>query len=532
MDFPGNFSLFSRHRVRIGLILLDQWLGREQSTNRMRVAKRPPSRRQDGRSPTKQHRKEAASKLRSTVQVKPQRIRDPLHNLIEFGTDQFEHVIWQVIQTRPFQRLRRIKQLGFSELVYPGATHNRFAHSVGVFHTARLLMRIIERHMGEGGRRQHQYREHQAQVALAAALVHDLGHGMFSHSFEDVGKKLSLPMADHEHVGGLLIRDGEVSEAFREMGSGFATDVATVIKRGRPIDLYGAVVSSQFDADRLDYMQRDRLMTGVQNGGIDFVWLMANLEVGRIKTGVDEETIGEFETFVLGPKASYAAETYVLALFQLYPTIYFHKATRAAEKLFSVLMLRLIELTRSNLGNKTGLPKKHPFIRFATNPESVDTALALDDTVFWGALPMLAEAPDRKIRNCAIRLQHRQLPKCIDIRHKLMAALELRKALTPAQRAELQKKLDRLIASIEAKLNRWAEKNSSNEAPRILTDRATRDPYKRFEESRGPFNQIHMRLADNQILDVASCSSVIAAVESFSLFRAYATDDAAARVRN
>ena len=73
--------------------------------------------------------------LPSNVHPKPQRIRDPLHNLIEFGTDQFEHVMWQVIQSRPFQRLRRIKQLGFSEFVYPGATHSRFAHSVGVFHT-------------------------------------------------------------------------------------------------------------------------------------------------------------------------------------------------------------------------------------------------------------------------------------------------------------------------------------------------------------------------------------------------------------
>ena len=192
---------------------------------------------------------------------------------------------------------------------------------------------------------------------------------MFSHAFEDIGKKLKLPMADHEHVGGLLIRDGEVSEAFKEMGSGFATDVATVIRRGRPVDLYDAVVSSQFDADRLDYMQRDRLMTGLQNGGIDFTWLMANLEVGRIKTGVDAEKIGEFETFVLGPKAYYAAETYVLALFQLYPTIYFHKATRAAEKLFSVLMFHIVSLVKEGHVDKTGLPKAHPIIQFATNPE-------------------------------------------------------------------------------------------------------------------------------------------------------------------
>jgi HD superfamily phosphohydrolase len=230
------------------------------------------------------------SRERRTLPVKPQRIRDPLHNLIEFGTSQFDQVLWRIIQTRPFQRLRRVKQLGFSEFVYPGATHTRFAHSIGVFHTARHLMGIIERHIKEGGRR-HQYRDHQAHVALAAALVHDLGHGMFSHAFEDIGKKLSLTMAEHEHVSDLLIRNGEVGEVCQELGSGFANDVATVVKRGRPGNLYDAVVSSQFDADRLDYMQRDRLMTGLQNGAIDFTWLMANLEIGAIKTGVDQESV-------------------------------------------------------------------------------------------------------------------------------------------------------------------------------------------------------------------------------------------------
>jgi HD superfamily phosphohydrolase len=99
--------------------------------------------------------------------AKSQRIRDPLHNLIEFGTDQFEQTIWGVIQTAPFQRLRRIRQLGFSEFVFLGATHTRFAHSIGVYDVARSLIRIIEREAGG--------RTHQADVALAAALVHDVG---------------------------------------------------------------------------------------------------------------------------------------------------------------------------------------------------------------------------------------------------------------------------------------------------------------------------------------------------------------------
>lgn len=450
--------------------------------------------------------------------IKPQRIRDPLHNLIEFGTDQFEHVLWQVIKTQPFQRLRRVRQLGFSEFVYPGATHTRFAHSVGAFHTARQLMRIIKRHIGRQGR---QVKEHQLQVALAAALVHDIGHGMFSHAFEDVGKKLNLKMAHHEHVSDSLIRHSEVSEAFmNEMGSGFATDVADVIGRGRPGNLYDAVVSSQFDADRLDYMQRDRLMTGVQNSGIDFVWLMANLEIGTVPIGADEQQAGEVETFVLGPKASYAAETYVLALFQLYPTVYFHKTTRAAEKVFSALMIHLINLVRDGQEGKTGLSATHPIVRFAREPDQLSRALSLDDAVFWGALPMLDEAPDPLVRNLATRLRDRRLPKCIDIYQRLVSAIAPEHASTPEDREGRRKRLKRVISSIEERLQTWSTEKSKI-TPRILTDKAERPPYKSFQDSKGPLNQIRIRIRNQTILDMAESSRVVAGIETFELFRVY-----------
>src|SRR4051812_13347891 len=103
---------------------------------------------------------------------KPQRIRDPLHNLVEFSATEFENALWDVIQTPPFQRLRRINQLGFSDFVYPGATHSRLAHSIGVFHTARMLMGRVEALLGTT-----EFKDTKAHIALAAALVHDLGHG-------------------------------------------------------------------------------------------------------------------------------------------------------------------------------------------------------------------------------------------------------------------------------------------------------------------------------------------------------------------
>ncbi|MFV1954782.1 HD domain-containing protein, partial [Phaeobacter sp. A90-2a-3-b] len=155
-----------------------------------------------------------------------QRVRDPVHNLIEFDTrNELERVVWKLLQSRPFQRLRRVKQLGFSELVYPGATHTRFAHSVGVFHTARELMEIVRRKCET----QQSSRE---QIALAAAMVHDVGHGPFSHAFETVGKRLNLKLADHEVMSDELIRNGEIAEILnQDVMPGFASNVANMIKK-------------------------------------------------------------------------------------------------------------------------------------------------------------------------------------------------------------------------------------------------------------------------------------------------------------
>jgi HD superfamily phosphohydrolase len=279
---------------------------------------------------------------------RPQRIRDPVHNLIEFNTGEFEQMCWRLIQTAAFQRLRRIKQLAFSEQVYPGATHSRFSHSIGVFHTARHLAKVIERDRGE------RFDLRRSQTAIAAALLHDLGHGPFSHAFEDVLKKLGF--GRHEATSVRIIKDAEVAAILNGFVPNFASAVAQIIENKVPEDIYAAIVSSQFDADRLDYMRRDRLMTGAQTSAIDFEWLMANLEVRHVKVGQDGEEVREIETLVVGQKAFLGAEAYVLGLFHLYPTVYFHKATRSAEKIFAALLFCIFQLVRAGQSGDTGLP--------------------------------------------------------------------------------------------------------------------------------------------------------------------------------
>jgi HD superfamily phosphohydrolase len=347
---------------------------------------------------------------------------------------------------------------------------------------------------------------------------------MFSHAFEDIGKSLNLKMAHHETVSDLLIRDSEVGEVLKkDLGSGFANDVADVIKRDGPGNLYDAVVSSQFDADRLDYAQRDRFMTGVQNSGIDFTWLINNLEIGAVAVGVDEQSIESIETFVLGPKAVHAAEAYVLSLFQLYPTVYLHKATRGAEKVFSALMTRVIELARQDHSSKINLPINHPLVRFAKDADSIKNALALDDTVFCGALPLLVDAEDKTIADCARALYHRRLPKCIDIREQLASRLGLNRSSTSHHSTTRTMEIDSKISPVKDKLQAWSMEKSAS-TPRILFDKTVRAPYKRFSESKGPLNQIRIRTTDGHIFDVAEFSRVVAGIEDFQVFRAYVDD--------
>lgn len=424
-------------------------------------------------------------------------------------------MLWSVLQTRPFQRLRRIKQLGFSDLVYPGATHSRLLHSVGVFHTARRLMSVVDKHLPA--------KDQKALQALAAALLHDVGHGPFSHAFETIGERFDLKMAHHETVSDALIRDSEITPLLRdEMGSGFADDVADIVSGSGVRTIYSAVVSSQFDADRLDYMRRDRLMTGSQHAGIDFEWLIQNLEVAEVEHRVGETRLSPVQTFVLGRKAIFAAEAYVLGLFQLYPTVYLHKATRGAEKIYVELLARTFTLVRKGLTEKTGLPATHPLVKFAEWPENIQCALALDDTVIWGALSLMADAEDVCISTLARRMGDRRLYKCLDVRAKIARDKSDGDAVSDAA----DKVCENIKAEISNYLSGWSEKEP-DAPPRILVDEAERSPYREMypEDPKAPLNQVNIRTEGGRLEDLSKRSEVVARLGTYKSFRVYHAED-------
>lgn len=438
---------------------------------------------------------------------RPQRIRDPIHDLIEFNTGEFEQMCWRLIQTAPFQRLRRIKQLAFSELVYPGATHSRFSHSIGVFHTARKLADVIKRDRGD------RFDLRRSQIAIAAALLHDLGHGPFSHAFEDVLKKLGF--GRHEATSVRIIKDAEVAGVLNSFVPNFASSVAQIIENKVPEDIYAAIVSSQFDADRLDYMRRDRMMTGAQTSAIDFEWLLANLEVKRVKVGQDEQEVREIETLVVGQKAFLGAEAYVLGLFHLYPAVYFHKATRSAEKIFAALLMCIFQLVRAGRYEETGLPANHPLVRFAQDSTDLSRFYQLDDSVVWGALSLLTESKNACIRELSGRLVERKFYKAIDVTAKIEAALV---NLSPAEREEKRRKAE---ASIRLRLAESAMMTAKDEAPRVMDDVVVRDPYRQGQGEGAVLEAIYAVDRSGELKELSHLSQVVAALKKYEVYRIY-----------
>jgi HD superfamily phosphohydrolase len=262
-------------------------------------------------------------------------------------------------------------------------------------------------------------------------------------------------------------------------------------------------------------------MTGVQSSGVDLTWLLANLEVAEVPTGADETGTGSVETLVLGPKAAQAAESYVLGLFHLYPNVYLHKTTRGAEALFQALMRRVVYLHSSGLAEKTGLPARHPILRFVSDPAALDKALLLDDTVFWGALPLLLDSDDEEIRRLSFALRDRHVSNCVDLRALVEANLP---AVTDERREKRNARTKIVCDEIVRELKKINEEASGKPA-RFLIDQYVRNPYKRFQDSRTPLNQILIRLSPDKVTDMAELSPVIAHAEPFSLSRVYTFRD-------
>ncbi|MDD5614647.1 MAG: HD domain-containing protein [Candidatus Methanoperedens sp.] len=231
-------------------------------------------------------------------------IRDPIHDHIEL-----DELALSLIDTPVIQRLRRIRQLGFSNLVYPGANHTRFEHSLGVYHLTRMLIDQVE--------------EHRQKELLAAALLHDVGHGPFSHTTEHLIQRYTKRKHDDVET---ILRKGSVSDILRDN----SISVSAVASHIRGETSIGQIINSEIDVDKMDYLVRDAHYTGVAFGLVDHIRLIHEISFKENK-------------LVLNTGGLQAAESLLVSRFLMHPTVYFHHVSRIAESMCTHAAQYMIE---------------------------------------------------------------------------------------------------------------------------------------------------------------------------------------------
>ncbi len=241
-------------------------------------------------------------------------LRDPLWNNIRV-----DETTLQLVDTDVFQRLRYIRQLGWTYLVYPGATHSRFEHALGTYHLARRTLSMLRE------RDDAPLDEGELAIIRAAALLHDVGHYPFSHALEEIG------VLDHEQVAKPLITTGPVAAILRScLGQEAPEEIYSLIT-GTSTDSLQGLISGSLDLDKIEYLKRDALMCGVPYGEIDVdrlinsMLLVTDPATGRRAIGVQE-------------KALPALESLLFAKYQMYRNVYWHHAVRSATAMYKRLV--------------------------------------------------------------------------------------------------------------------------------------------------------------------------------------------------
>jgi len=336
----------------------------------------------------------------------PKIIRDPVHNIVPFDNNPCDRLLLSLINTKEFQRLRRIKQLGVSHLVFPGADHTRFAHSIGVMQIARTFLDRIERDSPSS------IDEDQRAIVLVAALLHDVGHGPFSHAFEkitgDQHEKRTLEIiCDSSTEVGKQLREYD-SDLPQRLEVFFDEDMEEEQRNDAELPAYLIqIVTSQLDADRFDYLLRDSYSTGTDYGRFDIDWLLQHLHVD-----------GDKHRFYLGSKAMFSAESYVFARYHMYRSVYFHKTTRAAEVMLRLLFRRykkLLDDCSDDVAKKSVVPEAPPACRLAfTGSIELGEYLLLDDHTLTEFAKACTKTSDSILKQLAEGLLYRRLFKAVD----------------------------------------------------------------------------------------------------------------------
>ncbi len=276
-------------------------------------------------------------------------INDPVHGFIKIPYE----IIFDIMEHRCFQRLRRISQTGLLSLIFPGATHTRFHHAIGAMH---LMFNALEILKQKGVK----ISTEEEKGAMLAVLLHDVGHGPFSHALENI----LMDNWHHEKLSLLLM------EQLNEEFSGELTIAIQMFQGKYHRKFFNQLISSQLDVDRLDYLKRDSFYTGVSEGNINTQRILSTLNV------LDDE-------LVLDEKGIYSIEHYLVARMFMYWQVYYHKAAVLAENLLIKIMNRAKTLVSQNVKVEASENLKYFLYRESSTEateEDIARFMELDDT--------------------------------------------------------------------------------------------------------------------------------------------------------
>ncbi|WP_270314267.1 HD domain-containing protein [Streptococcus infantarius] len=310
--------------------------------------------------------------------------RDPVHNYITVN----HPVIYDLINSKEFQRLRRVKQVSTTVFTFHGAEHSRFSHCLGVYEIARRVTEIFDAKFPEI------WDSNENLLTMVAALLHDVGHGAYSHTFE------KLFYTDHEAITQEIITspDTEVNAILRGVSPDFPENVASVINHTYHNKQVVQLISSQIDCDRMDYLLRDSYYSGARYGQFDLTRIL------RVIRPTADGIVFEYN-------GMHAVEDYIVSRFQMYMQVYFHPASRAMEVLLQNLLKRAKYLYHidSHFFEKTS-PNLIPFL---ANQASLADYLSLDDGVMNTYFQAWTAAEDDILADLASRFVNRKVFKSV-----------------------------------------------------------------------------------------------------------------------
>lgn len=308
--------------------------------------------------------------------------RDPIYGYIRVNYE----IILKLIDTYEFQRLRRIRQLSGVSMVFQTAEHSRFTHSLGAYELCNLALEGIDGLAAT-------LTEYEQVVFLISALLHDIGHGPYSHAFEHV-----MQVSHEEMTVKLILGKTEINQVLSEYEN-LAADVASVISHEGRFKLIESLISSQLDVDRMDYLSRDAYFTGATYGNIDFRRIIRSLLV-------------KDNQLVLRASGVNSVESYIMARYHMYWQVYFHPTARAYELLLMSIYKRIYDLAKSN---KATSVNAEALINVINNPDDLKSYVLLDDSYVNGMIKYLTSSNDEILKDLALSFEKRSLYQHIEI---------------------------------------------------------------------------------------------------------------------